>query len=75
VFADPPYAKKAGDRNFAAELMKNESLMTAIEPGGLLVLECSPIKEASDFRFWEVARAKKYGATNLLFCVHKELPG
>jgi 16S rRNA (guanine966-N2)-methyltransferase len=75
VFADPPYVKNARDRYFTEELMKNESLMAAVEPGGLLVLECSPIKEVSDFRFWEIARSKKYGATNLLFCVHKQLPG
>ena len=74
VFADPPYAKKAGDRDFAGELMESESLVAAVEPGGLLVLECSPLKEASDFRFWEITRAKKYGATKLLFCVHKKLP-
>ena len=75
VFADPPYAKKAGDRDFADELMENESLVDAIEPGGLLILECSPVKEISVFRFWEVTRAKKYGATKLLFCIHKQLPG
>lgn len=75
VFADPPYAKKAGDRDFADELMENESLVAAIEPGGLLILECSPVKEESVFRLWEVTRAKKYGATKLLFCTHKQLPG
>ncbi|MBV8141577.1 MAG: 16S rRNA (guanine(966)-N(2))-methyltransferase RsmD [Verrucomicrobia bacterium] len=73
VFADPPYAKKATDRDFVGELMENESLPAAVEPGGLLVLECSPTKQAKDFRFWEVTRAKKYGATNLLFCVPKKL--
>jgi 16S rRNA (guanine966-N2)-methyltransferase len=75
VFADPPYAKKPGDRDFSGELMDSESLIAAVEPDGLLVLECSPIKEASGFRFWEVTRAKKYGATKLLFCIHHKLPG
>jgi 16S rRNA (guanine966-N2)-methyltransferase len=74
VFADPPYPKKAGDRDFAGELMENESLLTAVEPEGLLVLECSPIKEVSAFRFWEITREKKYGATKLLFCIRKNLP-
>ena len=55
--------------------MENDSLVAAVEPGGLLVLECSPIKEVSAFRFWEMTRAKKYGATKLLFCIHKEFPG
>ena len=71
VFADPPYAKKAGDRDFAGELMENESLVEAVEPGGLLVLECSPIKEVGAFRYWEIIRAKKYGSTKLLFCIPK----
>ena len=75
VFADPPYAKKPGDRDFSGELMESESLVAALEPEGLLVLECSPIKETTAFRFWEVTRAKKYGATKLLFCIHHKLPG
>ncbi len=75
VFADPPYTKKAGDRDYVGDLMENESLVAAMEPGGVLVLECSPIKELRAFRFWEIIRAKKYGATKLLFCTPKELPG
>ena len=71
VFADPPYAKSAGDRDFAGELMENESLAAAVEPGGLLVLECSPTREVTTSRFWEVTRTKKYGATRLSFCIHK----
>ncbi|MBV9643698.1 MAG: 16S rRNA (guanine(966)-N(2))-methyltransferase RsmD [Verrucomicrobia bacterium] len=74
VFADPPYTRNARDRDFTAELMENGSLVAAIEPDGLLVLECSPMKELSNFQFWDVIRSKKYGATNLFFCVHKELP-
>jgi 16S rRNA (guanine966-N2)-methyltransferase len=72
VFADPPYLKKDGDRDFASELMENESLVSAVEPGGLLVLEFSPTKESSAFRLWEITRAKKYGATKLLFCIPKQ---
>jgi 16S rRNA (guanine966-N2)-methyltransferase len=74
VFADPPYLKKAGDRDFAGELMENASLVAAVEPGGLLVLESSPGKELGPSRFWEITRAKKYGGTKLSFCVHRDLP-
>jgi 16S rRNA (guanine966-N2)-methyltransferase len=74
VFADPPYAKSAGDRDFAGELMENASLAAAVEPGGLLVLECSPMKEVTTSRFWEITRTKKYGATKLSFCVPKNFP-
>lgn len=75
VFADPPYAKKRGDRDFAGELMENDSLSKAVEPGGVVVLECSPLRELGDFRLWEITRAKKYGSTNLLFCIRKNTPG
>jgi 16S rRNA (guanine966-N2)-methyltransferase len=74
VFADPPYVKKDGDRDFARELMENEFLLAAVEPGGLLVLESSQIKEAGPFRYWEITRAKKYGSTKLLFCIRKQSP-
>jgi 16S rRNA (guanine966-N2)-methyltransferase len=75
VFADPPYAKDAGDRNFAAELLENESLAAVVEPGGLLVVERAPTDKPITSPYWEITRAKKYGAALLLFCIHKELPG
>jgi 16S rRNA (guanine966-N2)-methyltransferase len=74
VFADPPYLKKAGDRDFVGELMENVSLVAAVEPGGLLVLESSPGKELGPSPFWEITRAKKYGGTKLSFCIHRNLP-
>jgi 16S rRNA G966 N2-methylase RsmD len=73
VFADPPYAKNPGDRDFAGELMESRSLVAAVEPGGLLVLESSPSKEVGPSRFWEITRAKKYGETKLSFCIHRNL--
>jgi 16S rRNA (guanine966-N2)-methyltransferase len=74
VFADPPYLKKGGDRDFAQELMENQSLAAAVEPEGLLVLESSPGQELDPSRFWEITRAKKYGGTKLSFCIHRNLP-
>lgn len=75
VFADPPYAKNVEDRDITGELMEKESLVTAVEPGGLLVLECSTVQAKAALRFWEITRAKRYGATELLFCIHKKFPG
>jgi 16S rRNA (guanine966-N2)-methyltransferase len=75
VFADPPYMKEIGDRNYAGELVANKSLAAAVEPGGLLVLERAPTEEPVSSPYWVVTRAKKYGATELLFFIHKELPG
>jgi 16S rRNA (guanine966-N2)-methyltransferase len=72
VFADPPYAKHADDRNFVEELLDREALVAAVEPAGVLVIERSSAKGETASRFWEVTRQKKYGATEVLFCVHKE---
>jgi 16S rRNA (guanine966-N2)-methyltransferase len=75
VFADPPYAKRAEDRNFTEELLDREALSANVEPGGVLVIERSVAKGEKAYRWWEVTRRKKYGATEVLFCVHKKLPG
>lgn len=75
LFADPPYAKNFDDRNFAAELLENESLALVVEPGGLLVLERAPADQPISSPYWEITRAKKYGATQLLFFIHKQRPG
>jgi 16S rRNA G966 N2-methylase RsmD len=72
VFADPPYAKNVEDRNFAEELLDREVLVAAVEPAGVLIIERSSAKGEIASRFWEVTRQKKYGATEVLFCVHKE---
>ena len=75
VFADPPYAKRAEDRNFAEELLNCAALVAALEPSGVFVLERSPVKAETVSGFWEITRQKKYGATEVLFCVHKKLRG
>jgi 16S rRNA (guanine966-N2)-methyltransferase len=71
VFADPPYAKQAGDRNYVEELLDSEALIAAVEPGGILVIERSWAKGETALRFWEVTRKKRYGANEVLFCVQK----
>ena len=67
VFADPPYAKRPDDRDFAAELLGSADLHEAVE--GLLILERAPTKTNQPVGRWEVTRAKRYGTTEVLFCV------
>jgi 16S rRNA (guanine966-N2)-methyltransferase len=69
IFADPPYARHPGDRNYALEILQLKELTTAIDPEGILVLERSPVKNEPDSSMWEVTRAKKYGKTEVIFCV------
>lgn len=74
VFADAPYAKNVEDRKFVDELMNSETLVAAVEPDGVLVIERSSTKGETAFRYWEITRKKKYGAAEVLFCVHKTPP-
>jgi len=69
IFADPPYSRYSGDRNYALEILQFKALSTAIDPGGILVLERSPVKDEAASCIWEVTRSKKYGKTEVIFCV------
>ena len=67
VFADPPYAKAPGERDFGTELLTSVSLPKALAPGGIFVLEKLPGAPFPRGMAWECARLKKYGATEVAF--------
>ena len=67
IFADPPYLKAPGDRDFDSELLKCDSLAAALAQDGIFVLEKIPGKKLPAHPGWEVVRAKKYGATEVVF--------
>lgn len=67
ILADPPYAKREGDRNFAAELLASAPLRRALTPGGIFVLEHLPEKPLEPGNDWEIIRDKRYGATAVAF--------
>ena len=67
IIADPPYAKKSGERDFAPELLRSESLRHALKPGGIFILEHLPNATLSLGNEWELIRAKRYGATAVAF--------
>lgn len=67
VFADPPYEKMKSGEGFTEKLLSSEDLPQLVERGGLFVLEKRPAERISESRFWELVRAKKYGATEVLF--------
>jgi 16S rRNA (guanine966-N2)-methyltransferase len=67
VFADPPYAKSPGERDFAPELLASLSLTRALAPDGIFVLEKLPSQQLRIPKPWELIRAKKYGATEVAF--------
>ena len=67
IFADPPYAKKVGDRDFSEELLRDSKLPTLLLPGGTLILEVAQNWRLPDRTVWECLRRKRYGSTETLF--------
>jgi len=67
VIADPPYAKVAGERDFAPELIASASLRRTLAPGGVFVLEHLPGTPLPQHPLWECFRDKRYGATAVAF--------
>lgn len=65
ILADPPYAKAAGERDFAPELLCSAALQAALAPGGIFVLEHLPGAKLKLTDAWEFIRQKRYGATEV----------
>jgi len=65
IFADPPYAKKPGERDFTPELMASAALADALAPGGLFILEKLPGQPIPLGDRWEMIRERRYGATEV----------
>lgn len=65
IFADPPYAKRTGERDFTPELLASESLRNALMPGGLFILEHLPGAKLPLGKTWQCLRQKRYGATEV----------
>jgi 16S rRNA (guanine966-N2)-methyltransferase len=69
IFADPPYAKDAGDRDFAAELLASPHLASALVPHGTFVLERFPVREEPPSRALTLLRVRRYGASEVAYYV------
>ncbi len=67
IFADPPYAKRPGERDFTPELLASESLARALAPAGLFILEHLPGAKLPLAPRWECFRQRRYGATEVAF--------
>lgn len=67
IFADPPYEKTRSGEAFTDLLMNKAKLAALLAPEGIFVLEKRPGEEIPPAAFWEVTRARKYGATEVLF--------
>jgi len=74
IFADPPYAKAPGERDFAPELMASPALGDALAPGGIFVLEKIPGQALALGTRWELLRERRYGATEVALLRIKAVP-
>jgi 16S rRNA (guanine966-N2)-methyltransferase len=67
IFADPPYEKTKSGEKFTELLLDNRDLAEMLEPSGLFVLEKRPAEKMPATPFWDITRARRYGATEVLF--------
>lgn len=66
IFADPPYAKRPGDRDHLAELMAKPALAERLAEGGLLVVECASSAPGPEAAGWRRVDRREYGGSAIL---------
>jgi 16S rRNA (guanine966-N2)-methyltransferase len=70
IFADPPYEKTKSGEAYTDLLVRDARIPELLAPSGFFVLEKKPGEAVNDTPFWKVTRARKYGATEVLFLRH-----
>jgi 16S rRNA (guanine966-N2)-methyltransferase len=66
IFADPPYEKTKAGGEFTQLLLESSALVEMLEPSGIFVLEKRPAEKVPSTPLWDVIRARRYGATEVL---------
>jgi 16S rRNA (guanine966-N2)-methyltransferase len=74
IFADPPYEKARSGGEFTGLLLEDPHLTEMLEPSGIFVLEKRSAEQMPRIPSWSVARAKAYGATEVLFLQRAGIP-
>lgn len=68
AFADPPYLKRRGDRDFCSELLQSDNLARIVAPGGLLILENEKsAPQPASGEAWEHVDERNYGICRIDF--------
>ena len=67
IFADPPYEKTKSGGAFTQLLLESAELAGMLEPSGIFVLEKRPAEKMPSAPLWKIVRARRYGATEVLF--------
>jgi 16S rRNA (guanine966-N2)-methyltransferase len=71
ILADPPYEKTKQSESYTAKLLTNEALPRLLDSSGVFVLEKRPKETFPEMKVWRVVRRKNYGATEVLFLLHR----
>ena len=74
IFADPPYEKTKSGGQFTQMLLENVPLAEMLAASGTFVLEKRPSEKMPPTPLWEIVRARKYGATEVLFLQRSTVP-
>jgi 16S rRNA (guanine966-N2)-methyltransferase len=74
IFADPPYEQTKSGGRFTPLLLEDKQLAAMLEPSGVFVLEKRPAEQMPPMDLWDVTRARRYGATEVLFLRRPSLP-
>jgi len=67
LFADPPYHKSPGDRDFGAELLAAPGLRSLASPGAFFVLETAAGQPHDSPQGWQLIDQRTYGSSTLWF--------
>lgn len=67
IFADPPYFKNPGERDFASEILAEENLANMLADDGLLVVEIDSRHKPNIPVSWEVVDQRSYGSCAIIF--------
>jgi 16S rRNA (guanine966-N2)-methyltransferase len=72
VFADPPFAKRPGDRAWNTFLLTEPHLLTWLAPDGILILEsfAKDLPIAPPESGWHVSESRRYGDVSITFFTH-----
>jgi 16S rRNA (guanine966-N2)-methyltransferase len=67
IFADPPYQKTKRGERYTEKLLLDQVLPQLLDVEGVFVLEKDPSERIPVTKSWNIMRARKYGATEVLF--------
>lgn len=67
IFADPPYWKNTGDRDFVKEMFESENLSNILTDDGMLVIEVDERADIDCGEKWEQIDRRRYGGCAIYF--------